>query len=860
MKQAQVTLNLFISYSHLDEENVKDFIKHIAPLKDKGLIKEWYDRKIEAGKDFDDTIFNNLENADIVCLFISANFLSSDSCKNEKNRALELRTKKGIAVVPIILSHCGWLDDKNISSLLALPEDGKPITEFSDVNKAWFTVYEELKNVIENEIKIKQLKTKDTFLEFLRNTELLSKAHSQKERVLLDDIFVYPYLMKFDDLGEYEKRSSSEILIEGFFYNHSKILIAGEDQSGKTSLCKRLYKELREKNFVPVFISDKKNLFAGKIENRIDTAFEEQYDSIKIKDFDKKRIVPIIDDFHFAQHKEKHIQDLSTYHNQIIIVDDIFNLNLKDENLIKNFTHFKVLEFKAVLINQLITKWLKLTDKKNGTVTSDNDFYQNIDKTTEIVNATLGKIFGSGIMPSYPFFILSILSTYETFERPLDQEITNQGYCYQALIYLYLRKQGVKNDEIDTYMNFLAELAFYYFSQRKNELSKSEFKSFMDKYLSKFNLPIKEEVLVKNLIQTQIILKDKLNNTAFGYLYLYYFFVAKYIAEHIEDNSKIIGKIINNLHKNENAYISIFISHHSKNVAILDEVILNSMCLFDKYEPATLSKKELDFFDGQEDIIIKAVLPPLTETPEKQRDRHLKSQEIVEQIDDYKEERSDDEDYKQLATELRRSVKTVEVMGQIIKSRAGSLEKERLENVFIEAMNVLLRIQSSFFALIGEKESQEEIIDYITKRLESVIQNEDKKPSKEKLKQMAKSMFWNSNFFLVMSIINKIVHSIGSDKLLSIVEKVCDSQNTPVSFIIKHGIFMWYDKNLQVENIASKIGDTNFSKIAQKALRFMIVKHCSMHSVGYKEKQRIEQKIGIPSKQLLLKELQKDDK
>ena len=78
-------LKLFISYSHVDEEKIKKFRKHITPLKDNGLISDWYDRKIVAGQNFRKEIDNNLEDADIICLFISANFLFSDECKQEKN-------------------------------------------------------------------------------------------------------------------------------------------------------------------------------------------------------------------------------------------------------------------------------------------------------------------------------------------------------------------------------------------------------------------------------------------------------------------------------------------------------------------------------------------------------------------------------------------------------------------------------------------------------------------------------------------------------------------------------------------------------------------------------------------------------
>ena len=466
-----IKLKLFISYSHNDEEYIKDFIKHIAPLKTKGLIEDWYDRKIIAGKDYQDQIDNKLEDADIICLFISANFLSSNACMEEKKSAFELMKKKGIIVVPIILSPCGWLDDTELSCLLALPTDGKPTSDFKNPDTAWNNVYNELKLLINNEGKIKNLEIADDFSDFLQNTDLLSRAHSQKEKVILEDIFIYPELSKFDDLKEYDKKINANELIEDF-YNYYKIIIAGENQSGKTTLCKKIFLELKKKNFIPVYIFDKQYEYHGKIENRISEAFREQYETtLLIEGIDQKRIVPIIDDFHFAKNKEKHISNLSKYRYQIIVVDDIFDLNFKDENLINSFVHFKIEELNPLLRNNLIKNWAHLTDKGMGYDADENTIYKIIDEKTELVNTTLGKIFGKGIMPAYPFFILSVISAYETFAKPLDQEITSQGYCYQAFIYMYLRKQGVKNDEIDTYINFLDEFAFLFFSKSKKEIS-----------------------------------------------------------------------------------------------------------------------------------------------------------------------------------------------------------------------------------------------------------------------------------------------------------------------------------------------------------------------------------------------------
>jgi hypothetical protein len=217
-----------------------------------------------------------------------------------------------------------------------------------------------------------------------------------------------------------------------------------------------------------------------------------------------------------------------------------------------------------------------------------------------------------------------------------------------------------------------------------------------------------------------------------------------------------------------------------------------------------------------------------------------------------------------LAMELRRSIKTVEVMGCIVKNRAGSLEKSKLELIFEEAMKVHFRILTSFFELIKNEKEQQEIVNFISDRLNMIIEDKEKKDkenkqkpkplNREKLEKWSKTIFWNMNFFVVYGFINKIIHSLGSNKLTAIIEKVCNNENTPASFLLKHGILMWYNKNLQIDNIAKRIDEDGFSETAKKIMRFMIVNHCSMHSIGFKEKQKIEHKLGISSQRLLIQQ------
>jgi hypothetical protein len=863
--ESDTKLKLFISYSHQDNTEsrpfVKEFKKHLAPLKSNGLVEEWYDREILGGDDFQEKIDNKLENAHIICLFISANFLDSHPCMDEKRKALEFRKMKGIPVVPIILSPCGWLDT-DLKKIIAFPTDGKPITSFSDRDAAWQDVYENLKRVINRENKLRRLALRDTFKNFLDDAEIFTNAHSQKEIVTLNDIYVNTELKKFDSSKKHIETITSDELTDNLFREH-KIILAGENQSGKTALCKRVFCKVRKLNFIPVYVPSKTISLKGKIDNLFLDLLHEQYENFDDKEIDFEKIIPIIDDFHYINEKEKQIKRLIRYSRCIIVVDDIFSLNIKDEELILAFTTFKMKELKPSIRIELIQKWVSLSDKK---VEID---YKELDKHVELIDITLGRNIGKGFLPAYPFFIISTLFTYDTYSLPLNQDITSQGHCYQAFIYYYLTtKRHVKFDEIDTYLNFLSELAFYMHHVKKNELSYLDFSVFMEGYTKKYNFPIERDILLDNLYE--IVGSDSLNNYSFRYSCFYYYFVAKALSEHLSEpeGKEKLKNILNNLHVDENAYIAVFLIHHSKNIDIFNEIEIVSSSLFGKFNPATLAKDEMTFFDSESHNIVKALLPPAHYTPEMERERRLKIQDQLEASNDSEESKESEkikksieekkEDYSKnddlvdkkntSLIDLRKAIKTVEVMGCVIRNRAGSLERDKLQKLFLCGMNVHLRALSSFIEIIKDEKEQKLLIDFISKRLSMLDEGKDpsQRLSEEKRQKIALNIFWNLNFFVVYGVIFKIVHSLGSDRLIEISNQVCDQIDNPAAFLVKHGILMGYVKNLEISEFEARIGDKEFSDIANKAAKMLVVDFCSLNKVSYRDLQRIESNLNIP--------------
>lgn len=850
-------IKLFISYSHKDEDLINNFRTHLAPLKTNGTIEDWYDRKINAGDKLQDKIDNNLADASIICLMISSDFLASDACLQEKEDAFNLMNKKGIRVIPIILRPCDWTSSEGLSDLLCLPTDAKAIKSFPSEDEGWLDTIKWIKKVCKSISHIKSLKISDSFKSFLKSPELLTKSHSAKEELELSDIFVYPSLKHYDNEEQSNyfdsKRFESEILSFG------KIIIAGENQAGKTTLCKRLFDIYLNLNLVPIYLYDE-NQYLGNPELKLETAYKEQYQDEDFNSIEKERIVPIVDDFHFAKHPTKYIENYSCFKYQVLIVDDIFGLNLVNQAKIKEYSKFKIKEFNALKRDELIGKWININEASEIEIDS-NHLQRSIDEKTEKIESYLGLLFGKGVMPSYPFFILSILAS-EDINRPLNSAITSQGYCYQALIYLYLRKDGVKENEINSYLNFLTRLAFKIFEKQNGDgLSKTEMESFLREYEDEFVLPTGRQKLLKTLANVNISKYDSLGQYNFSYIYLYYFFVAKYLAENINEQKTKIDKLFANLHKDENAYIAIFMAHHSNSDYLLDEIILDADIFFDENKPATLDKEELDFFDKHQEKIVQAVLPSYQNNPETERKKLLQEKSELEEIEKNEDRNENNEEDSEkisdkLNIDLRRSIKTAEVMGLILKNRVGSLYRKRLESIFESGLNIHLRILSSFIALIRSKEAEKEIVSFLKERINSVIEEKEgegrNKPNITQIEKIAKTIYWNMNFGVLHGFITKAIHSLGSSSLVEISQEVSNKIDTPASFIVNEGILMWYAKSLRIGEMESRLKKGDFSYTATILLKHKVVEHCRLHKLNFSSLQKIENKLKIPARKLMI--------
>jgi hypothetical protein len=131
---------IFIAYSHADKKYLEGLTRHLSVLEREGLVRVWYDGCITAGENWDASIRRSLQEADVVLLLISAEFIASQYCYSvEMQAAIDRHKRREALVVPIIIRDSGW-QELPIGELQALPEGSLPVARWRDREAAYLSI------------------------------------------------------------------------------------------------------------------------------------------------------------------------------------------------------------------------------------------------------------------------------------------------------------------------------------------------------------------------------------------------------------------------------------------------------------------------------------------------------------------------------------------------------------------------------------------------------------------------------------------------------------------------------------------------------------------------------------------------
>ncbi|MCW1961917.1 leucine-rich repeat domain-containing protein [Chryseobacterium viscerum] len=158
---------VFISYSHEDVIEKQRLMTFLKPLERSGKINIWQDLKLQAGVKVQQEILDKLDEADIIIMLVSQDFIGSDFIyDHELQNAMKKRIQNKVKILPIMISDCTIFDldlyidndeDQKVKmgDYYFVPQDEKnnikPIRLWKShlQDSAWKKVYEALKKLIE---------------------------------------------------------------------------------------------------------------------------------------------------------------------------------------------------------------------------------------------------------------------------------------------------------------------------------------------------------------------------------------------------------------------------------------------------------------------------------------------------------------------------------------------------------------------------------------------------------------------------------------------------------------------------------------------------------------------------------------
>jgi predicted MPP superfamily phosphohydrolase len=656
----------------------------------------------------------------------------------------------------------------------------------------------------------------------------------------LPQVFIFPDVerIKLNQtiLNDYQ---NSENLIDDV--SISKCVIEGESQSGKSSLLKMLFLKAYDRGFHPLLFSGK-DLDKSGFEKNVKKVFQREYSEEK-NDFDRFMQLPrenkflIIDDFHEFSTSTSNIElffknAFGHFSKIIVVIDSSHSMVPTIRREFADFIYFRLKPLGHKKTNDLIARFHKLQDPDGL-----DDPQTMLEKTRNSYDQ-VRHILGDKVLPSYPIFLFTIMQSLEY--RPSDMHESSYGYCYQTLIHLALTyKANVRNEEIDSYMNFIKELAFFIYKTDTESIDTRSFQEFYQSYSKKFIIQNIAQV-EKTLLNSQIF-REYEGEYRFSYKYFLYFLVAKYLAENLktEEGKKEIKFLFENLHIEKYANILVFITYHTKDDDFIDDSIFSSMLPFENTAPITLDKSD-PFYQHLNDVSTK-IFNDIIESsrhPEEEREKRLNRIDAIErdlEINRPEDHESTPREIDEILFPFFKAFRSIEISGQIIRNRKGSLEIPKLNQMISELFQTGFRTIGYFGTVLSD--AKEELFKAVQARIKDGV-------SRDQVEKRVNEFFQVVCLEVCLGVFSRLIHSVGVKDLEAIFKDVGEQLNTPASKLVSFSINSYYHSP-SVKEIKELAIDLKDNFVALQILKARVKSYIYSNYVERPKQQQISEILNM---------------
>ena len=694
---------------------------------------------------------------------------------------------------------------------------------------------------------IRQSHLADKMATFLEDPGI-NLRHGERGLLSLQDIYVYPDLLELriqdDSFGQ---RVLGDRLLE-LLDSNSKIAITGDTESGKTALAKTLFLDFLQNGVVPVYVDGTSKPPRGdRVYGYIERLFSDQYSVVHLEAYrqtDKRLRAIIVDDYDklplTSPQKKAFLQSLSLSAQYLVVLSHDLTSDLEELSnpgalspSSEEMVHYRIQPFGYVGRNNLIERWMLLGESTDPT---DSTFLRQL----QTINDTLNTIVGRNYVPSYPVYVLSVLQALDN-ATPIDITASTHGYFYELFIRTTLAR-GRTNKDFDIMASYLAYLAYRMQAEDLKILTTAELQSIHRGYEIQYDIKRPFETLTKQLVD-QGILTSFNDGFRFKYSYIYNYFVASYMKDHIAEPEvrEMLGEIARTVHTERNANILLFLAHLTKDPVVIDTLLTASRDLYPSYHPTEL-KDDIKFlahlWSGLPDAVYedndpKANREAMLVEMDRNRPPDVGSDDFDVADDD---PHMDVEDpVVQFLTALRH----LEIMGQVLKNFPGSLEGSVKLGIARECFHLGLRSLTVVFEMIRLEQSE------ILKEMSQEIQHRHPSLAPWEVDSRAKESLTGLVHVLSYGLIKRVSKAVGSRDLFNTYERLMEESGTPAFSLINSALNLDNSSEFPYVLINHLASDFEDAPLPLSVLRHLVAAHFHLFPVDFKTKQRISSTIGI---------------
>ena len=666
-------------------------------------------------------------------------------------------------------------------------------------------------------------------------------------RVSLDSVWIEP---EFRDLSGDDGKTDRPVVSLKDELPHLEepsagLLISGAETSGRSVVCRRLFRTLFAAGHIPVLVNAEQinNPDTDRFKRRLRVLLEDQYDNVgTINDKTlKEKCIVLIDDWDGIRLSRSHAANLlaairEAYHGVVATVRSGYEFQwLESTEEVAPFATFRRIEI-ADLGNRkryaLIERWCGLLNHATD-VEPHRDLVQARRK---IVN----RVLGSNLVPRTPFMVLILL---QAIDAGKESDLLRTGYIryYKFLIDSAILRNVTPKDAEGAYA-LLPELAWEIYCTGAKVLSAASAEKVIERFAEQKALSKGILYSVLGSLQT-IGMFDTVGDThRFRHPYAYYFFLAEYISAqmHISEMQQLVVKLCREVSIKESATLLVFLSYHSETKLITETLLCGLATLYPRATPFEFSA------DRTAGINMLFEVPTMIFDPGKTSEQRLRRLDAEEREEAEEPEYESAEEGEPVSTMIN-VFTTVEILGHILRNHYARLDAQPKLSILDSASAAILRCLGDIFdALAHSGEALVRVMSVITPKVDSAKNRDDK------IKAANEAVFYIAHL-LIFYCGRQLARAVGDENLEVTYRQVLKAHPSEISrrfldVVLKLESF----RSFPLEEVRELTAELRNNGVAMAALRLAVAERLDMQPPSPSDLQRICDMVQLRLKPRIL--------